>query len=379
MVMANRKKTKNKKKKSSPTVVSGLRPQIVMAGVILTILSLAALYLARGPVVVETPRLLLSDDLAVEIESVLLRSGFKLEQIDVHRDPELLHYNVGGAMPTPTILDRLQTRLQSRFPEIIDDRNVESGEVLIYREGSLVAVMQFEVGEMIVPPPPVVKSKPRLSIIMDDLGRSLAVAQQLIELDLSVTLSILPGEPLATEVALLASRSGQEVMIHVPMEPQSYPKINPGRDALLLGQSDKEIRRRIVSMIKAVPYASGANNHMGSRYTEYSDGMHTVLSIMREYGLFFVDSRTTAHSVVKHEAERAGVPTSVRDVFLDNVAEVEAIRVEVRRLIKRAKQNGMAVGICHPYPETITALRLEMEQLKDASIELVFASRLVSL
>ena len=109
MVMANRKKTKSKKIKSSPTVVSGLRPQIVMAGVILTILSLAALYLARGPVVVETTRLLLSDDLAVEIESVLLRSGFKLEQIDILRDPELLHYNVGGAMPTPTVLDRLQS------------------------------------------------------------------------------------------------------------------------------------------------------------------------------------------------------------------------------------------------------------------------------
>ncbi len=376
--MTTRKKTKKKKRSNSPTTANGLKPQIVMAGIILTILSLAALYLVRGPVVVEAPRLL-SDDLAVEIESVLLRSGFKLEQIDIQRDPDLLHYNVGGTMPTTTVLDRLQSRLQSRFPEIIDDRNKNTGEVRIYRKGSLGAVMQFEVGEMVIPPPPVVSSKPRLSIIMDDLGRSLAVAQQLIELDLSVTFSVLPGEPLATEVALLASRSGQEVMIHVPMEPQSYPETNPGSGALLLGQSDEEIRKRVISMIKAVPYASGANNHMGSRYTEYSDGMRTVLSIMREYGLFFIDSRTTAHSVVKREAVRVGVPTSVRDVFLDNVADVEAIRVEVRRLIKRAKQNGTAVGICHPYPETIAALRLEKEQLQDASIELVFASSLVSL
>ena len=350
-----------------------------MAGIILTILSLAALYLARGPVVIEPSRVLLSDDLAVEIESVLLRSGFTLEQLDIQRDPELVHYNVSGVMPTDTVLDRLQTRLQTRFPEIIDDRKADTGEVLIYRNGSLIAVMQFEVGEMVVLPPPVTSSTPRLAIIMDDLGRSLGVAQQLIELDLSVTFSILPGEPLATEVALLASRSGQEVMIHVPMEPQSYPETNPGPDALLLGQSEKEIRQRIASMIKAVPYASGANNHMGSRYTEYSDGMHTVLAIMREHGLFFVDSRTTAQSIVKREAERVGVPTTVRDVFLDNVADVEAIKIEITRLIKRAKQNGTAVGICHPYPETIAALRLAREQLQDASIELVFASRLVSL
>lgn len=376
--MVTRKKIKKTSRKRSASSVNGLRPQIVMAGVILTILSLAALYLVRGPVV-ETQRHLLSDDLAVEIESVLLRSGFTLEQIDIQRDPELVHYNVSGVMPAAMVLDRLQTRLQSRFSEIVDDRNVDSGEVLIYRNGSLVAVMQFEVGEKVVLPPPVTHTMPRLAIIMDDLGRSLGVAQQLIELDLSVTLSILPGEPLATEVAMLASRSGQEVMIHIPMEPQSYPETNPGRDALLLGQSDKEVRQRVASMIKLVPYASGANNHMGSRYTEYSDGMRSVLAVMREHGLFFIDSRTTAHSVVKREAERAGVPTSVRDVFLDNVADVEAIRVEISRLIKRAKQNGTAVGICHPYPETITALRLEQEQLQDASIELVFASRLVSL
>ena len=377
--MATRKKTKKSTRKRSVSSVNGLRPQIVMAGVILTILSLAALYLVRGPAVVETPDTLLSDDLAVEIESVLLRSGFMFNQIEIQRDPELVHYNISGVMPTAMVLDRLQTRLQSRFPEIVDDRNADSGEVHIYRNGSLVAVMQFEVGEKIVLPPPVIHKIPRIAIIMDDLGRSLGVAQQLIELNLSVTFSILPGEPLATEVALLASRSGQEVMIHIPMEPQSYPETNPGRDALLLGQSDKEVRRRIASMIKLVPYASGANNHMGSRYTEYSDGMRTVLAIMREHGLFFIDSRTTAHSIVKHEALRAGVPISVRDVFLDNVADVEAIRVEISRLIKRAKQNGTAVGICHPYPETITALRLEQEQLKDASIELVFASRLVSL
>ena len=377
--MAARKKTKKKNRKRSTSSVNGLRPQIVMAGVILTILSLAALYLVRGPVVDETPRTLLSDDLAVEIESVLLRSGFMLDQIDIQRDPEPVHYNVSGEMPTAMVLDRLQSRLQNRFPEIVDDRNADSGEVLIYRNGSLVAVMQFEVGEKTLLPPPVTTTTPRVAIIMDDLGRSLGVARQLIELDLSVTFSILPGEPLATEVALLASRSGQEVMIHIPMEPQSYPETDPGRDALLLGQSDKEVRRRIASMIKLVPYASGANNHMGSRYTEYSDGMRTVLAVMREHGLFFVDSRTTAHSVVKREAERVGVPSSVRDVFLDNIADVEAIRIEISRLIKRAKQNGTAVGICHPYPETITALRLEQEQLRNTSIELVFASRLVSL
>ena len=376
--MSTRKKTK--KTASKQTTAPRVSPlsQLVMAGVILTILSLAALYLVRSPVDVETPGTLLTDDLAVEIESVLLRSGFTLDQIDIQSEPGLLHYNVSGRIPGASVLDRLESRLQSRFSDIINDRKVKSGEVLIYRSGSLVAVLQFEIGEQPVPPP-VISTAPRIAIIMDDLGRSLTVAKQLIALDLSVTFSILPNEPYATEVALLASRSGQEVMIHIPMEPQSYPKTDPGNDALLLGQSDAEVHDRVVSMIKKVPYASGANNHMGSRYTEYQAGMRTVIATMHEYGLFFVDSRTTSRSVVKPEALRAGVPTAVRDVFLDNVAEVEAIRTEIRRLVRRAKQNNTAVGICHPYAETIEALRLEQGTLQDGSVELVFASNLVSL
>ena len=377
--MAIKKKNSKSKRKRSTSTAGGIRPQLILAGVVLTILSLAALLLVRGPVEVDTPRSFLTEDLAVELESVLLRSGVTLQQIDVQREPGLLHYTIQREMPQPEVLDRLRTRLQSRFPEISEDRKLGTGEVLIYRNGSLVAVMQFEVGEQIVLPPPVLTTKPRIAIIMDDLGRSLPIAQQLIDLDLTVTLSILPGEPMATEVALLASRSGQEVMIHVPMEPQSYPKTNPGKDALLLGQSEQEVRQRLALMLKQVPYASGANNHMGSRYTEYASGMHTVLEMMRDNGLFFIDSRTTSSSIVKREADRVGVPTAVRDVFLDNVAEVEAIRVEIRRLVRRAKKNGTAVGICHPYPETIAALRMEQKQLQDTSLELVFASKLVAL
>ncbi|MBE0500059.1 MAG: divergent polysaccharide deacetylase family protein [Desulfuromonadales bacterium] len=374
----SRKSKKTKRQPAAPDRVSHTL-QLLMAVVVLTILSLGALYLVRGPVDIETPAASLTDDLAVEIESVLLRSGYTIDQIDIQSEPGLLHYNVSGVLPEASVLDRLESRLQTRFPGIVDDRNKETGEVLIYRKGALVAVIQFEAVERPLTTPPFVDTVPKIAIIMDDLGRSLTAAKKLIALDLSVTLSILPGEPLATEVALLASRSGQEVMIHIPMEPQSYPEADPGQDALLLGQSEQEVHRRLVAMIKKVPYASGANNHMGSRYTEYQAGMHTVIATMREYGLFFVDSRTTSRSVVKQEALRVGVPTTVRDVFLDNVAEVEAIRIEIRRLVKRAKQNGSAVGICHPYPETIEALRLEQESLQDRSIEMVFASKLVTL
>ncbi|NIQ04048.1 MAG: hypothetical protein GWM98_29840, partial [Nitrospinaceae bacterium] len=70
---------------------------------------------------------------------------------------------------------------------------------------------------------------------MDDLGRNLARAREVVNLGLPVTFAILPGETFATDIALLAARSGYEIMVHLPMEPHSYPATDPGDDALLLG------------------------------------------------------------------------------------------------------------------------------------------------
>ena len=116
------------------------------------------------------------------------------------------------------------------------------------------------------------------------------------------------------EVITMARRAGREIMIHIPMEPQSYPATNPGADALLVGQSPEEIRRRFQGFRTQLPDAVGGNNHMGSRFTESREGMAVVLAEMKEAGLFFVDSRTTGHSVAFAEARQAGVPAAARDL-----------------------------------------------------------------
>jgi len=64
-------------------------------------------------------------------------------------------------------------------------------------------------------------------------------------------------------------------------------------------------------------------------------------------------------------------------VFLDNVAEVDAIVKELRQLARKARRNGAAVGICHPYPETLQALRQELPRLAAEGIEFVPVSALV--
>jgi polysaccharide deacetylase 2 family uncharacterized protein YibQ len=218
--------------------------------------------------------------------------------------------------------------------------------------------------------------KPRLAIIMDDLGRDLGSARTLLGIDLPVTFAILPGEVHAARVARLAHQQGREVLIHIPMEPRSYPVVDPGDDALLVEQSPEEHRRRFQIFLQQVPHASGANNHMGSRFTEHAEGLATIFAEMKQAGLFFVDSVTSSKSVALTGARQAGLRAIGRDVFLDNVQDVERIAVEIRKLVALAEKHGQAVGICHPYPQTMEALRREAAFLRER-VEVVAVSRLL--
>jgi hypothetical protein len=323
-----------------------------------------------------TPPSTLYEDVRVEVESVLLRSGISLSQVEISRSGDLFRYEVQGAFPSDALLDELSRRLSRLAADLRLEALALEGELHIYRGEAMVYLLHFRPPPT---PPPVrpPKVRARAAIIMDDLGRDLETARALLAIDLPVTFAILPSEAYAAEVATLAHRSGREVMIHIPMEPQSYPATNPGDDALLLGQSPGEIRQRFQEFVERVPFAVGGNNHMGSRFTEYREGMEVVLAAMKETGLFFVDSRTTGHSVAFSEARRAGVPAAARDLFLDNEQDVEQISREIRKLAVLAGRKGQAVGICHPYEQTLEALRREAPYLKQQGIEIVPVSQLL--
>lgn len=228
------------------------------------------------------------------------------------------------------------------------------------------------------PPPPQTRQQPQVAIVVDDLGANLPLLRELIALGHPLTAAILPNVPHVGETVRLAQTAGLEIMLHIPMEPRDYPEVDPGDDPLLVALPPNEIRRRMESYLAVVPQAVGGNNHMGSRFTEDSGGMATVLAVLKERGLYFVDSRTSARSVAYAQAQRLQLRTAERDVFLDNELTVAAIRAQLRLLAAEAVERGHAIGICHPHPETVAALKAELPRFKEEGIAVVPASRLVS-
>jgi uncharacterized protein len=214
------------------------------------------------------------------------------------------------------------------------------------------------------------------AIIIDDLGYNLDYASLLCGLGRPVTAAILPFAPQTRDTASLAAGCGLEIMLHLPLESLVPKEESAGR--ISSGMSAAEVRARVLECIDQVPGCRGVNNHEGSRTTEDAVLMPEILAALRERGMYFIDSLTTADSIAYETARRMGVPAAVRRIFLDgDPGGEEAVRRKIVELFQAARIHGRAVAIGHARRETLSALRKYLGLAADFGVTLVPASRLV--
>jgi polysaccharide deacetylase 2 family uncharacterized protein YibQ len=217
---------------------------------------------------------------------------------------------------------------------------------------------------------------PKIAIIIDDIGYDTTIAEKFLGLDAVLTFSILPYSPHDKSIARSVHSKGYDVMLHLPMEPDEYPSINPGPGVLLTSMSPDQLINQLDEDLDAFPFIRGVNNHMGSKMTTLSPQLYQIFSVLKKKGLFFIDSRTTPNTVCKPSAELFKVPFAQKDVFIDHIPKPEFIRKQIHRLILIAISHGEAVGIAHPHAETYDILREMLPELEKKA-KLVRASDIV--
>lgn len=217
----------------------------------------------------------------------------------------------------------------------------------------------------------------QLAIIIDDMGSSMQEARSLAGIDVTLTFSIIPGLRSYREVAAFAGSQGIETMIHIPMQSKGWPARRLESNGLLVSMDDAAVNERLEEFMRNLPKAVGANNHMGSEFTEHEDKMRSVLTTLKGRGLFFVDSVTSPRTVGMRLAQELGVKSGRRSVFLDNEQDGAYIRGQLDQAVRLAKKNGGVIAICHPHPVTIQTLKSQLPTLAKQGITLVPASRLV--
>jgi hypothetical protein len=229
---------------------------------------------------------------------------------------------------------------------------------------------------IVKPVPAIPKKLPKIAIIIDDIGYDKEIVQKFLELDAVFTFSILPYSPFQKSIARSIHSQGLDVMLHLPMEPNEYPLVNPGPGALLTSMSPDQLINQLDKDLNSFPFIQGVNNHMGSKMTTVSTQLYQIFSVLKKRKLFFIDSRTTTETLCKPSAHLLKVPFAQKDVFIDHILEPEFIRKQMRRLMHIANSHGEAIGIAHPHEITYDVLREVLPELKKKAI-LVHASDVV--
>jgi len=217
----------------------------------------------------------------------------------------------------------------------------------------------------------------RAAIVIDDLGRDPEPVEKLVRLDFPVTLAVLPYRRHSLDAAQQAHRHGKEVLLHLPMQPRNYPLADPGPGSLLASMGREAIQQEIQDQIALLPYCVGVNPHMGTLFTELREPMRCVAAVLRERGLFFLDNRATAGSCAATVAREFGVPFVQRTHFLDEKRDEASVIRQLCHLADFAAGNGWAVGIGHPYHETLAALPKAVAAFREKNVKLVAVADLL--
>jgi len=216
---------------------------------------------------------------------------------------------------------------------------------------------------------------PKIAIVIDDVGLDLKGSERAVKLPPFITLSYLPYATRLREQTKEARDDGHELLLHMPMEPIGHE--DPGPGALLVDLPMRDLQQRFEVALASFTGFDGVNNHMGSKFTAYADGMNMVVDELQQRHLFYLDSRTSAQSLGKKIAEEKGLPTIGRDVFLDDEQSADTIQTQLEETERIAQRKGSVVAIGHPHAVTMEVLEAWIPEAQKRGFEFVPVGSLV--
>jgi polysaccharide deacetylase 2 family uncharacterized protein YibQ len=222
------------------------------------------------------------------------------------------------------------------------------------------------------------RGTPRIAIIIDDVGNYDIGALELKKLGIPITASVLPDSPHAVEEAQWLEEYGLRSLIHLPMQPKNgNGQTYDSSRTVTLKSTESEIRHLIKRAKQVVPHARGVNNHQGSLATTDTQLMNRTLKIIKEEGLYFIDSRTIGNSVAYAIAKKMGIKTAYKTLFLDHVKGYDHAVERLKKLVEIALKGGKAIAIGHPNQSTIDAIKDTIPYIRSRGIDIVYVAELL--
>jgi len=216
--------------------------------------------------------------------------------------------------------------------------------------------------------------KGKIAIVLDDWGYNLKNLNLLEQINYPLTISVLPNLPYSGVIAQEEQKRGNEVILHLPMEPNE--KYSLEKNTILVTMDEPTIITLINMDLANLGKVKGVSNHMGSKATDDIRTMSIVFKELKKKGIYFLDSLVSPHSVCLDLAHKMHLSFAKRDIFIDNKQDPDYIKNQLYKLKTRARVYGQVIAIGHGRKTTLEVLKEVMPQLEKEGYRFVFVSEL---
>ena len=220
-------------------------------------------------------------------------------------------------------------------------------------------------------------NKAEIAVVIDDFGYNLDVINEFIQIKKPMTFAVLPFKQYSKDAATKALAAGQQVMLHMPMEPIAGADSEETVNTIHAGMTSSQMKELLDKELQSLPGVTGLNNHQGSKATADPKAMALFMQILKTKKLFFVDSRTNGQSVAADAARKEGIRATDNDLFLDGIHDETYVKKQLRTAGELALRYGSVTVIGHARLTTVAALRQMIPELEAKGIRFVFVSQLV--
>jgi len=141
-----------------------------------------------------------------------------------------------------------------------------------------------------------------------------------------------------------ARDDGHEVLLQIPLEPNDWPKVDPGPHTLLTTLPPEENMKRLQWLMSRYTGYVGVTNHMGNKFETSSQSLEPMLEELKRRGLLYVDDGVP-DSTAGQIANTIGLDYSLASVQIDGSQSAAEIAKQLATLEATAKERGIAIGV----------------------------------
>jgi len=225
-------------------------------------------------------------------------------------------------------------------------------------------------------PPPAA----RIAIVLYGFGDQADRAPGYFAIPTPFAVAIEPGGPESARLFHAAHQRSREVVLHLPLEPINYPRINPGPGTLLVTMNEARITGLLRRDFDQAGDVAAVANHMGSLATQDMAVMTAVYHELARRDVPFLHVQPAPGAVCKTLASSLGVVYEEPDVVMDEndrAGTTKHLDEAWKKTLKLAAARGRLIVMMRARAELLTWLPRATSAKRLGGVDLVPLSALI--